>query len=361
MRKSNRSKLTGKLERSADTSEQVYVGLDVHKDSMDVAILSEGEILTFVGSGGAEGLISSLEQIKHSPHQIAYEAGPTGYSLVRKLRENGFNAEVVAPGKTPRAPNQGNKSDALDAKDIARYLAKDMLTAVEVPTRQQERDRQITRLREQIKKKDRRCKSQISSFLLQHGIEEPKGLRRWSEKAVRRLKQIELPSALGFTLNSYVEQLQLLGRQIRNVENKIDKLSRKDRHREKARIAKTHPGVGTLTAMTFITELYRPERFYGPPAVAKFCGLAPHIRQSGKRRVEGDCLPAGREGLRRLLVQAAWVWTRQDKHGDKKYRKLLRNTGDANKAIIGVARHLSINLWCMITRETEYIPGGTAD
>ena len=66
--------------------------------------------------------------------RIVYEAGPTGYAQVRALRERGFEADVIAPSRTPKDTGQEAKSDRLDSRKLAMWSAKGLLRSVRVPT-----------------------------------------------------------------------------------------------------------------------------------------------------------------------------------------------------------------------------------
>jgi len=141
---------------------------------------------------------------------------------------------------------------------------------------------------------------------------------------------------------------------MKSIESQMAQLRKTERHAEAIRLTMTHPGVGLITAMTFRAELYDPERFDGPRQVAAYVGLAPGVRASGDTQRRMPLAPAGRTELRRLLVQAAWQWVRLDPYANAVYHRLVRNTGCAQKAIIGVARRLAINLWLMTVRHEAY-------
>ena len=135
MSKSNRALSNFNVQQVTD-KEVIYIGLDVHKKKIDAAARVGDKLLqTWVMPADSEVVLASLEGIRESEHQMAYEAGPTGYELARRLRAKGFNIEVVAPGKTPQPANHGNKSDRLDCRKIAEYLQKRLLQTVTVPTR----------------------------------------------------------------------------------------------------------------------------------------------------------------------------------------------------------------------------------
>lgn len=340
-------------------SEVIYIGLDVHKKKIHAAARVGEELLdTWVMPAESGAVLASLEGIREAEHQIAYEAGPTGYELARRLRDEGFNIKVVAPGKTPQPANQGNKSDRLDCRKIAEYLQKGLLQTVTVPTPQEEADRQVLRLREQLVKKRTRYKQQIRSFLLQHGLREPEGLSAWKNSALKILREMELCEELRLALDTYLEGLEATSRLLRRVNQKVKKLAEEDRHRTDAELTRTHPGAGPVTSMAFLSEFFRPERFESAGAVGKYVGLAPKVKQSGQSRIEGGRIPAGREGLRRILVQAAWRWVGNDPWAKEKYKHLLSNTGNKQKAIVAMARRMAVNLWRMVTRRQRYIQGG---
>ena len=82
---------------------------------------------------------------------------------------------------------------------------------------------------------------------------------------------------------------------------------------------------------------------------AVYVGLARRVRQSGERRRDGPLLKAGRGRLRATLVEASWVRVGRDPVAKATYRRLVHNTGCPNKAIVGLARHLAIRLWRLLT------------
>ena len=155
-----------------------FVGVDVHKRSYHVSLWNEehGLLDSWVQPASPSILITKLKPFAINVAKIVYEAGPTGFTLVRTLRLADFSADVIAPSKMLVAPGPEAKSDRIDSRRLAMYAAKNLLTAINVPTVEQEADRQIVRLREQMVRKSRSIQQQIKSFLLMHGIDEPAGL-----------------------------------------------------------------------------------------------------------------------------------------------------------------------------------------
>jgi len=335
----------------------LYVGLDVHKKSIHAAWWLNGQLArTWVMPARVSKVLTMLEKVRVALKHVVYEAGPTGFGLARALQGAGLPVGVVAPGQTPRPAAADNKSDRLDSRKLAEYAAKGMLKFIGLPTEQEEADRQVLRTRDQLSSKRRRVQQQIKSFLLQHGLEEPAGLCRWSREAIAGLKAMTLGPELRGCLDLLLEELEHLTILQGKLKPALDRLAKSDRHQAAVAILTSHPGVGPVTALAFRMELYQPKRFDHSAQVAKLVGLAPRVRQSGDKRWEGPLLKMGRPELRRLLVEAAWAWVRSDPGGRTIYGRLLANTGRAQKAIVGVARRLAIHLWRMLVTGELYRP-----
>ena len=337
-------------------SDRVHVGIDVHKRSYHVGVLvNNNPVRTFVIPPDPSRTIEFLRPLEAGLVRMVYEAGPTGYGLARAFQEIGWPIEIVAPGKIPRPANRGSKSDRLDCIELATLSKeKNKLKIVAIPTVQEEQDRQIIRLRAQIKKKEKRVKQQIKSLLLQYGIDAPPGLSNWTQAGIRALATLEISPDLRFVLDSFVAELECLIRERKKTEKRIKEKSAEERFAKNKAILESHPGVGILTTMGFLTEVYQPGRFKDDSQVALYLGLAPGVKQSGDRRIAKPLLKAGQGPLRCLLIQAAWAWVGSDRRAAEVYNRLLRNTGYKQKAIVGVARRMAINLWWMLLRGEEY-------
>lgn len=205
--------------------DDVYVGIDAHKESYSVAIwLNDAPAIDFVMPADNTKLLKLLEKVRIGLKMVVYEAGPTGYTLARCLQKAALPIKVIAPSKTPRQSARDSKTDCLDARTLAKYAAKGLLRAIAIPTRQQEADRQLTRAREQMISKQSCVKLQIKSFLLQHGIKQPTSLRAWSANAAKELNALKLSKQLRFCLDVLVEELQFLQNQLTKIEYQLKKI-----------------------------------------------------------------------------------------------------------------------------------------
>jgi transposase len=239
--------------------------------------------------------------------------------------------QVIAPSRLLAPVGAEAKSDRLDCRKLAMHSAKGLLQPVRVPTAQEEADRQVLRLREQLVRKARTAQQQIKSFLLQHGLAEPNGLKYWTKPAVEALRRLELLPELRFALDVMLDELEHAKGQVKRVTDRLAELAGAERHAKAAEVMRTVPGVGPVTAMSFRLELPEPGRFRRAGQVAKMLGLAPQVRQSGQTRREGGLLKSASGRLRTVLVEAAWRWVACDEAAKLVYRRLVGNTGGGQK------------------------------
>jgi transposase len=341
-----------------EEGEAVHVGVDVHKASYSVALYSDrrGLIATWVQPARPEVLLERLSPLREGIAQVVYEAGPTGFTLARRLRSEGYDAQVIAPSKLLAPVGPEAKSDRLDCRRLAQLSAKGLLHPVRVPTEQEEADRQVLRLRELLVRKAHAVQSQIKSFLLQHGLDEPAGLCHWSKKSVAALRRLTLLPELRFCLDLLLDELAHAQEQVKCVTARLKGLAEADRHHKAVSVMTSVPGVGVITAAAFRLELPEPRRFDHEGQVARMAGLAPQVRQSGETRREGGLLKSGNARLRTVLVEAAWRWVRYDETAASRYRHLVGNTGSGKKAIVAMARRLGVLLWRLSVHGEPYRP-----
>lgn len=177
----------------------LFVGLDVHKDSISVAYAASGRVdpAQFVGPIGTrkcdiDKLIGRL-QSKASQLVFAYEAGPCGYGLYRHLTSKGFDCRVVAPSLMPKRSGDRVKNDRRDAMEIARLFRFGDLTPVYVPTVEDEANRDLCRARDATRVTLRAAKLRLKSFLLRLGLHYT-GRANWSDAHRRYLATVACPT-----------------------------------------------------------------------------------------------------------------------------------------------------------------------
>lgn len=335
--------------------DKLYIGIDVHKQTNHVAIWKNSSLGThWVASNNLDSLIASLLPIRENIVCIAYEAGPTGYGLWRKLKNAGFPAIVVAPNCIVKSARPTAKTDKIDCIHLAERASKNDLKGIIPPSEQEEQIRSIARLRGKMVKKRASLKSAIKSFLLSNGLPVPLGLSKWTLGAISALKEMELPESLRFELDELLLLLEEFTCKVKRIDGKLAEMVKNENYAKKFAIVTSHPGVGTVVGTRFITEIYQPERFKSGESIACYLGLAPRIRQSGETTKLGGVIPSGQKELRSLLVEAAWQWIRYDKAAKARWSALLARVGNSQKAIIAMARRLAVNLWTMLVKGQYY-------
>src|SRR5436305_2209162 len=172
-----------------------YIGLDVHKASIAVAVAEEAGTPTSFGTiANDPSAIRQLLARLGGPQvelRVAYEAGPTGYTLHRQVASLGIACLVAAPSLIPRRPGDKVKTDRRDALKLARLLRSGDLTAVWVPDEAHEALRNLVRARADAKADELRAKHRLSKFLLRQGCWPPIGVRNWSVRYFQWLRQLK--------------------------------------------------------------------------------------------------------------------------------------------------------------------------
>jgi transposase len=165
-----------------------WMGLDVHKRSYYIALLRfDGSVFTWSAPSDPEKIVELIHK-----HQICilgacYEAGPTGFSLARTLKNAGIPVTVAAPNKIPRSVSPGSKTDRLDCTKLARFVSKGLIRPIAIPTVKEESERALMRRRHQVTNSIRRSMQRIKSQLLYNGLNESESIKRWSKKSIEEL------------------------------------------------------------------------------------------------------------------------------------------------------------------------------
>ena len=152
----------------------IYLGMDVHKDSITIAVLPMGA----KNPTRLERLPNDLPKLKRFLDRVArdgelrvcYEASGAGYVLHRALREWGYACDVIAPSLIPKRPGVQRKHDKRDAADLARYYRAGELTPVRIPTEAEERIRDVVRCRETFQREILKSRHYILKFLARRGF-----------------------------------------------------------------------------------------------------------------------------------------------------------------------------------------------
>lgn len=352
----------------------VFVGLDVHKDSI-VAAYSVG--FGDVQSVGPIGVLDrdvdrlcTRLQSKASQVVFVYEAGPCGYGLQRYLSRKGFVCKVCAPSLIAKKPGDRVKTDRRDAEKLVKALRMDDLSFVHVPDEHDEAFRDLVRAWGAAKEDLKKAKQRLKGFLLVHGVRYS-GHADWRDAHRRWLSRFTFPevwSQLAFEEHR------------RTVEDRLAQCQRLEQVlREAAPAWRFYPviqclqalrGVQFTVAVGVIAEAGDLSRFDNPRQLMAWLGLVPSEYSSGNSIRKGGITKAGNSIARKLLIEAAWSYRYiakvspiiQARHEGlpkpvidrawdaqlrlcRRFQKLSRQGKHPNVVVTAVARELAGFVW----------------
>lgn len=364
-----------------------YVGLDVHAETVAVAIAREGGDVLSYGTVPAHShsmdrlhkkLAADSAQVRY-----VYEAGPTGFWLARHLRRQKIVCEIVSPSLVPRKSGQRVKTDRRDALTLARLYRASELSFVRVPDEADEAMRDLVRTRLRTVEDLRRCRQRIKGFLLRYGRRYD-GRSAWTEEHLNYLsrQKFDHPGqqiAFEELLNAVQDPSGRLERLTKAIQGQVEPWSR----RPLVQALMCLRGLALINAVTWVCEIGDFSRFTHPRELMSYIGITPSEDSSGQKRRQGAITKTGNEACRRAIIEAAWQYRlparvtphiRKRQHGQPKavidiawkaqmrlcerYQALVRHRKKTVVVVTAVGRELVGFLWA-IAREIE-APGTTA-
>jgi len=356
----------------------LYVGLDVHKDSIAVAYAGTAGAPdpVHIGTIGTrqcdiDALIRKL-QGKATALVFVYEAGPCGYWLYRYLTRKGLTCWVVAPSLIPRKPGDRVKTDKRDAVMLARLARSGDLTTVYVPGEADEAVRDLARAREDALQDLNAARCRLKAFLLRNDIRYV-GRANWSAEHLRWLARHVFPTpAQQIVFQEYVRTVTERTELLRRLETELLAQATTWRFAPVVEALQALRGVQFTVAMTTVAELGDLTRFDTPRQLMKFLGLTPSEYSSSNRRRLGGITRAGNGHARRVLVEAAKAYRHRAKVSEAiqarqqalpkavcdiawkaqvrlcgRYRKLLARGKHPNTITAAIARELAAFMWAI--------------
>jgi transposase len=352
----------------------LYVGLDVHKDSITVAYaigLGEVELFGKIGTTQIEvNRLCKRLQAKAKHVCIVYEAGPCGYGLYRQIVANGFDCMVCAPSLIPRKPGERVKTDRRDAIKLVRSLRAGDLSAVHVPSVEDESFRDLARAWSAAREDLKQARQRLKSFLLSHGVHYL-GRADWGPAHRRWLSTFSFDSAWQqLAFNEHRRTIEDRMAQCERLEIALHEAVVDWRFYPAVLALQTMRGIQFTSAVGLVSELGDLSRFEHPRQLMAWIGVTPSEHSSGGKRRQGSITKTGNSYARKLLVESAWSYRHParvsieiqrrhegipkaiiDRSWDaqlrlcRRFRRLVAKGKSAHIAIIAVARELVAFVW----------------
>ena len=288
-----------------------WVGVDVHAQESVAAVLDQatGEVRTqrITGRPG-EAVMAWLGTVPQ-PFRAVYEAGPTGYGLVRRACARGLDVVVCAPGHILKNATDRVKVDKRDAIRLARLLSAGELRLVRVPEPEDEPLRDLVRSREDLRTDLMRRRNRIGKFLLRREIYYAHPGKTWGARHrnwLRSLRFSDRASELAFQDALHAHDTLVARRD--QLEQALTEIAEASRWATTIARLRCLRGIDTLSAVGLVAEVGDFARFPHPRFLASYLGIVPSEDSSGERRRQGSITKAGSKHARRLLVEAAWQY-----------------------------------------------------
>jgi transposase len=364
-------------------SSTLYIGMDVHKESIAVAYVAQdhGAEVTYLGPIGTrqadiDHLIRKL-QSKANHLVFVYEAGPCGYWLYRYLTKKGYACWVVAPSLIPQKAGDRVKTDRRDAVHLARLMRSGDLTPVYVPEVEDEAIRDLSRAREDAIGDLKAAKLRLKAFLLRHDIRYT-GRATWGPAHLRWLSEVVCPPpAQQIVFQEYVRTVTEHTERLQRLDHELEDQVKAWRLAPVVDALQALRGVQFTVAVTIVAAWGDLTRFDTPRQLMSYLGLTPSEYSSGERRRQGSITKAGNSHARRVLIEGAWAYrypakvsrhlqlrlervpkTLQDISWKaqvrlcKRYRQLSARGKHANQVVVAIARELIAFMWAI----AQHIP-----
>lgn len=308
--------------------DNTFIGLDVHKATISVAI----------AQGERGGEVRHYGTISHRPDHIrklveklsldgrrlhfCYEAGPCGYGLFRQLSELGHDCIVVAPSLIPVKAGDRVKTDRRDAVMLAKLHRAGELTAVWVPDAAHEAMRDLIRARATAVRVAGKARQHLQGFLLRHGRVYP-GKKGWTKAYRRWLPTVRFSQpAQQIVLQDYIDAVTDAEARIERLTTQIAALMPSWSLAPVVEAIQAMRGVAFIVAVTVVAEVGNFERFDNPRQLMAYLGLTPSEHSSGSSVRRGGITKAGSGLARRALIEGAWSYRMQARVSPKLQARL---------------------------------------
>lgn len=339
-----------------------YIGIDCHKKSWKVTILGEQyEHKTMSQDPDPEILVSYMKRnFPGARYYAVYEAGFSGFNACRQLNELGIDCVLIHPADVPTSQKEKlQKTDKADSRKLARMLRGNEFEPIDIPETELEADRALVRQRFRVMRDVCRTKYRVKSLLFQFGIEIPERFtsaqsRYWSKVYIEWLKGLDIgQDSFKHTLDNYIRMGEMLRKELLVVNRQVRNLAESDRYNTNYRLLLSMPGVGLITAITFLVQIGNIGRFERLDDLCNYIGLVPRMYGTGDKMQAGKMIKRGRKELKIMLIEAAWDAIRLDPAMMSKFNDLSKRM-NKNKAIIRIARKMLSRMRYVLMHQEGY-------
>ena len=328
-----------------------YLGIDVHKDDSQVAVLDEGGEL--VAEQRLENDQFDELAEAYAGSKATLEATGNYFAIYDALDQH-LDVAVADPRQTKAIGTAEVKNDRLDAKLLAQLCRADMVAESYVPAKDVREIRTLAHGRKRLVEKRTDFKNEVHAVLDNQGISYDWDPFTPSDR--EKSHEVDLTPIGRTLLESFLAVIDTLNERITELERMIEETAVAE---EETQRLMTIPGVSFFSSVLIVGEIGEIERFDRSEELVSYAGLDPVTRESGEKRQEGGISKQGRSALRWILVQCANVAVNQvkDPYLTRFYARLKRKKNH-QVAIVATARKMLVSIYYMLTRKEVYDPPG---
>ncbi len=332
---------------------QKFVGVDLHKKIIVICVVNQAyQVLERrrFGCSDTEGIREWFAG--QGAFEVVVEA-TASYEWFVQLVEGYARRVVLAhPGKLRVIAESTRKSDKIDARVLADFLARDMIPPAHRPTPRQREHRRLVRHRHRVQGRITSLKCRIRHLLSDYNADY-KGL--FTREGRAYAAGLKLLPADRFVLDELWLSLDHYGERLHVAQQALAAFAQTDPPQEKRarRRLDTIPGVGVTTIDVFLAETADVRRFSSQKKLTAYAGLSPGGRESAGKRKDLGITHRGSRVLRWVLVQAAWQLVRRDGRWQRIFEALAQRRGK-KKAIVAVARRLLCVMMAVVVNDRPY-------
>jgi transposase len=324
---------------------QIFVGLDVHKNSWQVSVLLKNVAQkTYHMAPGSPATLQSYlhKNFPGGEYLCAYEAGFSGFWIQEELTRLGIKTVIYHASDIPTSDKEKRqKTDQRDSLKIAKALRKGDCEPIFIPDQEQQELRRLVRHRANLVKDRQRVMHRIKGHLQFVGIHpDPSACyQQWSGKYLQWLAD-QAKQREDLTLGSMLNVLKDMRRHELDVLKQLRLLSQTKPFQPAMKLLLSVPGVGIVSSLVILSEIGVDfNRFTTFDCLCAYCGLMPDTKSSGDSERVGDITNRGNRRLRTTLIECAWVAIKHDRELGL-YYNTCKNRMAGQKAIVKVARKL---------------------
>jgi len=295
----------------------VYVGIDVHLKRWVVTIrFMNMEMKSFSMNPKPQELIDHLARNYAGANcHVVYEAGFCGFWIRDVFDAAGIDCILVHAADVPTTHKQKvTKKDKVDSRKLAKGLEIGTLKAIHIPTKFERKLRSLSRLRDSCTRDLTRVKNRIKSHLYFYGVDlsEISENKHWSAPFIADLEELtKIGDPAALCLRHLLTKLKNERLTLLAIVRDLRKLFREHR-KDDLRSLLSVPGVGFITASTFLAEIGDASRFATEDEFTSYIGLVPSTNNTGETQKTGGLTPRKNSLLKHLIIEAAWISIRKD-------------------------------------------------